>query len=167
VARVYVYIFMDMRPEYMPDAFRRVASAKLAEALHSSGIPNEQLWFSDTAEGKMLQADIKSHTLTNTTFVSVGATIRENFQRDRAFAPTHRLIVFPHETMKAANGAVFNVKWDVIDTSTGNFEWSVYTQTPALSRSMDPAQAEAAAASFVAAIIQEMQERNVIPRSKV
>jgi hypothetical protein len=166
VTKLYVYFFIDMRPEYMPEAFQRVASAKLAEALQGSGIPNEQLWFSETAEGKILQSDIKSHTLTDTTFVSVGATIRENAERDRALSPSHRLIVFPRETLKAGNGAVFNVKWDIIDTITGNVEWSVFTQTPALSREMDPAQAEAAAIGFVNAIIQEMRERNVIPHPK-
>ena len=166
VARVYVYFFIDMRPEYMPEAFRRVAGAKLAEALTSSGIPNEQLWFSDTGEGSVLESDFKNHTLTNTTFVSVGATINENAERDHALAPTHRLIVFPREALTTGAGALFNVKWDVIDASSGNFEWSVYTQTPVLSRNMDPAQAEAAAAGFVEAIIQEMRERKVIPRAK-
>jgi hypothetical protein len=166
VTKLYVYFFIDMRPEYMPEAFQRVASAKLSEALQNSGIPNEQLWFSETAEGRILQSDIKRHTLTDTTFVSVGATVRENSERDRALTPSHRLIVFPRETLKSGNGAVFNVKWDVIDTHSGHLEWSVYTQTSALSRAMDPAQAEAAAKGFVDAIVQEMRDRNVIPRSK-
>lgn len=166
IAKLYVYFFIDMRPEYMPEAFQRVASAKLAEALRSSGIPNEQLWFSETAEGKILQSNIKSHTLADTTFVSVGATIRENAENDRALTPSHRLIVFPRETLRASSGAVFNVKRDVIDTTTGNVEWSVFTQTPALSRTMDPAQAEAAAIGFVDTIIKEMRERNVIPRPR-
>lgn len=166
VTKVAVYLFIDMRPEYLPEAFKRVVTAKLEEALQQSGIRSEQVWFADTAQGRILLSDVKSRTFYNATSVSVGATIRDNSQQELRLRPSHRIIVFPSETLKSGNGAVLNVKWDVTDARTGNVEWSVYTRTPVLSSAMDPKSAEAAGVGFVNAIVEEMRARQVIRRPK-
>lgn len=163
VARVYVYHFIDMRPEHIPEAFKLGVTRHLSQALDQSAIPHDQLWFGDTAQGEILRSDMKSRTHYNATSVPVGATIRDNAERDIALAPTHRLIAFPHETLRQGDGVVLNVKWDLIDAQTGNLEWSVYTQTPNLRGSMPAEDAEAMAKGYAAAIIDELRLRKVIP----
>ncbi len=166
VARLYIYFFIDARPDSSSSAFRRAAGSRLADALRQSGIPSEQLWFGETSYGKSVQANLKNHTYASSTFVVPRRTIWENLGREIAFGTTHRLIVYPHETLKAAQGTVLNVKWDVIDAASDNYEWSVYSQTTALSSTASPAHAEAAADRFVAAIMQELRARGVVPGAR-
>jgi hypothetical protein len=166
VARLYAYIYLDMRTDFVPEAFRRAANNKLADAFHKSGVANEQLWFSDTAQAAQMRADPKRHAMGDMTMVSIGKTVEENAQRNSAFAPTHYLIAFPQHTWRSGKSASMEVKWDVIDSRNGYVEWSVYTKTPLLSASMDTASAEAAATALVDAIVDEMRAKNVIPRPK-
>lgn len=163
VSRVYVYHFIDMRSEHIAEAFKIGVTQHLSQAFSQSAIPHDQLWFGDTLQGEILRSDMKSRTHYNATSVPVGATIRDNAERDMALAPTHRLIAFPHETMRHGDGVVLNVKWDLIDAQSGNLEWSVYTQTPTLHGSMPAAEAETLAKGYATAVIDELRLRKVIP----
>jgi len=166
VSRLYVYFFIDARPGILSDNFRQLAGAKLAAALQESGIPSEQLWFADTAYGKAVRKDLKSYIAHMSTFLSLDRTIGSNIVRETAFRPSHRLIVYPHETLQEEEGVVLNVKWDVIDAHTANYEWSVYSETTALSGTASPEQDETAAEAFVQAIMRELRARGVVAPAK-
>jgi hypothetical protein len=111
-----------------------------------------------------LQADVKNNTLGNTTFVSVGKTIQENRQADAAFRPSHLLIAFPRDTYKSGDGAIFDIKWDIIDARNGNVEWSVFTRTPVVSQHMKSEDAANAARSLARTIVSELRARAVIAK---
>jgi hypothetical protein len=163
VERLSVYVFADMRPEYMPAAFRTTVETGLNTALDQSGIPHTQLRFLDSASGQRLLNDLKSSTLGNTTFVSIGKTINENRSAEEALLPTHRLVVFPKDTFRSGPGAIMDLKWDITDVRTGHLEWSVFTRTPVLFKDMDPAVAQSAGETLVQAIRTELKARAVIP----
>lgn len=162
VARLSIYVFVDARPEYIHPAFRQTLEAGLARSFEQAAVPSQQRWFGDTEEGRRLRADMKGSTLGNTTFVSVGRTLRENAAADAAFQPTHRLVVFPTDSYREGAGARLDIKWDVLDAANGYVEWSVYTRTPVLSQGMAEAEALAAAQGLVQAITAELQARGVI-----
>jgi hypothetical protein len=162
VERLSVYVFVDTRPEYMHPEFRRAFEHAMSSALDSAGTPSRQTWFLDTTEGQRLQGDLKNHTLGNVTFVSVGKTIFENRTSDASFRPTHYLVAFPRDAYKSGNGAILDIKWDILDAKNGNVEWSVYTRTPVLSRQMKPEDAVEAARGLVETITKEMRARSVL-----
>ena len=162
VDRLSLYVFVDMRPEYMPPAFRTAVETGLNQALEDARIPHTQSWFLDSTAGQRLLADPKSRTLGNTTFVSIGKTIEENRSAESSLVPTHRLIAFPKDTLKSGAGAILDVRWDIYDVRTGNLEWSVFTRTPVISRDMDPVAAKSAGDSLVRAIITELKSRAVL-----
>lgn len=162
VQRLSVYVFLDVRPEYLPPEFRRSFEEALAAALQQAGVASRQVWFLDTREGQRLQADWKGSTMGPVTTVAIGRTLQESRAADAAFGPSHYLVVFPRDSYKAGDGVILDVKWDVIDTRNGNVEWSVYTRTPVLSRQMKVQDAEAAARGLVETITAEMKARSVI-----
>jgi hypothetical protein len=166
VTRLYAYVYLDLRADFVPEAFRRATSNRLAGALDKNSFASEQLWFSDTAQAAQMRADPKRYAIGGTTMVSIGKTVEENARRNSAFAPTHYLIAFPQQTLRSGKGASMEVKWDVIDSRNGYVEWTVYSKTPVLSASMDEAAADAAAAALVESLIEEMRAKNVIPRPK-
>jgi hypothetical protein len=163
VSRVYTYVFIDIRPDYMPEAFERRFKESLLQELTRSGIPNQQLWFSDTQAGRDLLADPKASTAANLISIPLGNTVRENIQQDMAFKASHRLFIYPTETHRSREGASFTVRWEFRDTQTGDVDWALYTTTHSLWRSMDPGKAEIAATDYVAAIVAEMRRCKVIP----
>lgn len=162
VDRVSVYVFIDTRPEYVHPEFRKVFEQALSSAFDAAATPSQQTWFMDTDEGRRLQADVKSHTLGNVTFVSVGKTIFENRASDARFRPTHYLVAFPRDAYKSGDGAILDIKWDILDATNGNVEWSVFTRTPVLSGEMRAEDAAQAARGLVETITKEMQARAVL-----
>ena len=164
VERLMIYVFIDARPEYIHPAFRRTVEENLAGAFGKASVPSQQRWFLDTSEGQRLRQDLKNRTLGNTTFVSIGRTIHENLDAESSFKPSHRLVVFPKDTYKSGSGAILDIKWDIVDASSGNVEWSVYTRTPVLSKDMKDDEAAAAARGLADTIIEEMKARSVLRR---
>lgn len=162
VERVSVYVFIDIRPEYIHPVFRKTFEENLSTTLSASGIPSRQVWSLDTAVGQRLQDNWKNSTMGSVTSVSVSKTLQENRVADAAFRPTHYVLAFPRDAYKSADGAILDIKWDVIDAGNGNVEWSVYTRTPVLSRQMSDGEALAAARGLIDTITKELQARNVI-----
>lgn len=163
VKRLSVYMFIDFRTEYVNQELRNAVADRLGGALLASGVPTQVVWFTETRQGKGLLADVKSHTFSNVTSIPVGRTIAENWPKEREFAATHRLIVFPSNIIATGQNGTLEVKWDIRDASTDYVEWSVYTQTTRLSAAMSNDQARDAASSLAAAIVGELRARAVIP----
>jgi hypothetical protein len=163
VKRLSIYMFIDFRTEYVNQELRNAVADRLGAALSASGVPNQVVWFTETRQGRGLLAAIKSHTFSNVTSIPVGRTIAENRPSEREFAATHRLIVFPTNTIATGQNGTVEMKWDIRDASTDYVEWSVYTQTTRLSAAMADDQARDAASSLAAAIIGELRARAVIP----
>ena len=164
VERLSVYVFIDVKPEYVHPEFRRTFEETLSAAFLKAGVPSRQVWSLDTTEGQRLQGDWKNSTMGPVTSVSVGKTILENRAADAAFRPSHHLLAFPSNAYKSGEGAILDIKWDIIDSRNGNVEWSVYTRTPALSRQMKSEDAAEAARGLVETITKEMQARSVLRR---
>lgn len=162
VARLYVYVFADTRPEFMHPAFRKAFEQRLQAALDAAGVPSRQLWFMDTAQGQRLSDDRKASTMVGTILVEVGRTIQENARDDTAFGPTHRLTIFPTGTRVTGRMASMELKWDVLDARTGNYEWSVYARTPDIGQSMGEGAAVQAAQGAVDAVVREMRAKGVL-----
>lgn len=142
--------------------FRKTFEERLKAALDDAHVPSRQLWFMDTSRGDSLNKDRKNSTLGNVTFVSVGKSINDNAREDLAFGPTHRLIVFPTSTFTSGALASLELKWDVRDAKTGNYEWSVYARTPNLGPSMSADAAADAARTLVDAVVHEMRAKGVL-----
>jgi hypothetical protein len=163
VEAAYVYSFIDVRSEFVSDRFRAVVRQRLCEAFQRSRVRCEQLWFSETRTAQRMREDPKQFAMGTLTTVPIGEPIVANADKDRAFAPTHRIIAFPQSSQRWGDGAMLDVRWDVRDASSDYVEWSVYTRTPVISRSMKDEDAERAANSLVDAIVGEMRARKVIP----
>ncbi len=162
VERVSAYVFLDMRPEFMPDGFRRKFKEKLSQELSRSGVPNQELWFADTDAGRDLIANPAAYTAARMTEIPIGKTMRENVAKDREFRPTHWLFIYPSESSPSRDGAVLTVRWEFKDTRTGYIDWSIFSVTHALWRTMDPADAEQAAADYVDGMVAELRRCKVI-----
>lgn len=164
IERLSVYVFIDVRPEYVHPSFRKTFEVTLSDVLAEAGIPSRQVWSLETREGQRLQANWKDSTMGPVTTVSVGRTLQENRTADAVFGPSHMLVAFPKDTYKSGEGAVLDIKWDIIDAGNGNVEWSVYTRTSVLSRRMKDEEAVDAARGLIDVIAKEMQARSVIRR---
>ncbi len=162
VRRLSIYVFLDVRPEYVHPAFRKTVEEGLAATFTNASVPSQQLWSLDTIEGERSQRDTKSRSMGAVTLVSVGKMMQENQAAEQNFAPSHRLVVFPENFRKTGSGATLDVKWDILNARTGSWEWSVFTRTPVLSRNMKEDDAIFAARGLVDAISTEMRARSVI-----
>lgn len=162
ITKVSAYVFMDMRPELMPEAFRRTFRERLAKELARSGVPSQQVWFSDTEAGRDLIANPKAYTAARLTTIPIGKTVRENVAAERAFQASHWLLVYPTETSPSTQGAVQTVRWEFKDTHTGYISWAVYGVTHTLWNTMDEAKATQAANDFVDGMVAEMRRCKVI-----
>lgn len=165
VTRLYLYVFLDARPEYMHPVFRRIFEKQLTETFAQASVATRQLWLMDTLAGELLSLDVKANTIGKALSIPVGRAIRDNRRSEISFNATHRLVVFPRNTYKENwpnSGVKFDIKWDIIDTTTGYYEWSVYTKSPALSKTMSDSDAEAAARDLIKSIATEMRARSVI-----
>lgn len=162
VERVSTYVFVDMQPRFMPAAFRRAFEARLAKEFARSGVASQQLWFADTQAGRDLIADPKAYTAVHLTTIPIGKTARENMAKDRAFRPSHWLLIYPTESEPSGEGAVMTVRWEFKNSKTGYIDWSVFSVAHALWATMDPAVAEQAANDFVDGMVAEMRRCKVI-----
>ena len=162
IERVSAYVFIDMRPQFMPEAFQRKFKERLAQELTRSGVRSQQVWFSDTDAGRDLIADPAKYTAARLTSIPIGKTVRENAAKDRALDPTHWLFIYPTESSPSGDGAVLTVRWEFKDTHTGYIDWSVFSLTHALWRTMEPADAEKAASDYVDGMVAELRRCKVI-----
>lgn len=160
VERLYIYSFLDVRPGYLDESTKAAIQQRFSDELGKSGVSAKQSWFAATRQSERIQADPQGHTLGDTSrVVSVQAAIQEFQSEQAAHCPTHRLVAFPEFTYGSPDSFRMNIKWDLVDTSTGYIEWSVYSTTTARKSG---ASAEEMAGAWVNPIITELRARGVV-----
>ena len=159
IERVAIYVFLDMRPEYLPDAFRRTLEARLAKEFTRSGVATRQVWLGDTQAGKDLVANMAARTAANLTAIPMREALVENIDKDREFRPDHWLFVYPTRTTRSGQ---MTERWEFKNTTTGYIDWSIYSTSEGMTRDMDPAQAEKAAVEFADSMVAELRRCKVI-----
>jgi len=159
VSRLYGYVFIDMHP-LVPREFTRQVKDLMSQELSKGGVAYEQVWFSDTKIGREHIANPKAHTAANLVDIPLGGTVRENFAKDLAFKPSHRLFVYP--TQENRDGT-YTVRWEFRNTQTGYIDWALYTNTPPLWSDMESDRAQAAATAFVNVVMAELRRCKVMP----
>ena len=162
IDKLYVYSFLDVRPEFINDRFAEKVRQMMQEELKKCAVSTEQVWFGETPQSKLLHANPERYTLASSKLISVEGTIADNRVAEQSFEPSHRLVVFPQSTSGTPNNFTFELKWDLIETRTRYVQWSVYTRTSSLSKNMTPERADAAANGFVGSILSEMKGKDVI-----
>lgn len=129
---VYVYSFLDVREHELGTNYMSEIEKQLGEALTQRGVRNKQLWFNRARIRDELALDAQTQrywrSIQSTEHIPVQAVMASNGADERAFAPSHVLVVFPTETAGTGVGYAYTVTWRLMD-NVRRVVWSATSRT--------------------------------------
>jgi hypothetical protein len=130
---VYVYSFLDVREHELGTSYMSEIEKQLDAALTQRGVRSKQLWFNRAPIRDEIalnaQAQRNWRSIDSSVHIPVQAVMDFNASDERAFAPTHVLVVFPTETTGTGVGFAYTVTWRLMDMKTRRLAWAATSRT--------------------------------------
>lgn len=163
---IQIYSFLDFREDLLGKSFIAETGSLLAQALEKRGVRSAQLRFADSPLRTETVVDwTQEGRGRSSARVLVGEVIAANKRDEDAFAPTHRLIVFPIQVTRIQANSRFDVRWILVDARTGNSVWSTTSFTNRMNWVSGNDFAASRANEFVEGLIAEMEKSKVFGKA--
>jgi hypothetical protein len=161
--KVYVYSFVDIREKEIGARFMAELERQFGEALTQNAVASEQLWFTKSpaaAEYSLQQTPTGVNK--GTTRVPVVEVIVANQKAERAFDPSHRMIIFPASITTGGNGPTYDFRWDILDAKSGHLDWTATSSTTVTNWAKADESPVERAQLMVKGIVDEMKKAGVL-----
>jgi hypothetical protein len=122
VKKIYVYSFLDFREREFGKMFIGEFKNKLISLLKEHNVPAEQLNYGDSPLVTSEFSKIKTYG-SGVAVVPVMEVIMENAENQKAFNPTHILLVLPTSTVVGGSRNRFTIRWVLKNTKSYSDDW--------------------------------------------
>jgi hypothetical protein len=161
--KVYIYSFVDIREKEIGTNFMAELERQFGEALTQHGVASEQLWFMKSPHASVFSlGQTPTGFQKGTTKVPVVEVIVANQKVERAYEPSHRMIIFPASITTGGNGPTYDFRWDIMDVKSGHLDWTATSSTSVTNWAKADESPVERAQLMVKGIIDEMKKAGVL-----
>lgn len=155
-SKVYAYSFLDIRDSDLGADMVKEIGTQLVLAMKKEGVTLEFLPFKESVVGHAFSSSGGSMT------IPLRQTIANNRQKETAFAPQYRLVIFPSQMRVSGAWKFYDIRWDLSRASDGELLWQNTSQGKHMTLWTNDESPESRAKEYVETIIEGFRSSGLI-----